>query len=174
MIIEGLILKFIFGKFAAGAVIKTGAAVATKAWVAHDAIQAVSALSDAASVADAATTVTDVTNAATSVSDINDGATILAGGTASALPGSAWSGGILSPDDLVVSSDVTPAPDFQTAAVGGTGLQEHASTIHGGPENTNGHGNPPTDIHGNPEGRNGHGHLPGNIHGTPYTSRIDT
>jgi hypothetical protein len=59
-ILLGKLIAAAFGKAAVGAAVKTGVAVAGKAWVAHDVVSAISHVSDAASAVDAASTAADV------------------------------------------------------------------------------------------------------------------
>lgn len=68
-------------------------------------------------------------------------------------------------------SALADAADAHGAAIdvigshGASTFADGAPNIHGGPDNLNIHGNPPSDIQGNESGRLGNGGYPTDIHG---------
>lgn len=95
------------------------------------------------------------------------GALAASGGNPLALVGLEELGSVADATDAF--SSVASAP-VDVAATPDTSVL--SSTIHGGPEGTDIHGNVPKDIQGNEIGRNGQGNPPRNPHGNPMVALV--
>ncbi len=170
-ILLGKLIAAAFGKAAVGAAVKTGVAVAGKAWVAHDVVSAISHVSDAASAVDAASTAADVadtTAAFTSVAGpVGDCGGILPVDITTTLPTDIPT----TPDGVIIDCGTGITPDgTATAATFTTDGVDADKTVHGTDPRNNIHGNPPVDGQGNPIDRGIHGGQPGDVHGPHFGS----